>query len=110
MQPQPQAPRPQPFSPAFAQQPQQPQQPFAPQQPQQPFAPQQQPQQPLGDAPTPIQAGGWNRRKLSTKTKKAAPKKVSTIKDRVKSGAKVHVGKRGGMYLKFDGKKHALRC
>jgi hypothetical protein len=33
-----------------------------------------------------------------------------TIKDRIKAGAKVHVGDRGGMYIVFDGKKHRIPC
>jgi hypothetical protein len=41
------------------------------------------------------------------KKKKSAAK---TIKDRIKAGAKVHVGERGGLYIVFDGKKHAVKC
>ena len=33
-----------------------------------------------------------------------------TIKDRIRAGAKVHVGERGGLYIVYDGKKHPVNC
>ncbi len=68
-----------------------------------------------------MQTGGGKKRKVkraaSPKRKAASPKKAAaaaaapkrlTIKDRIKAGAKVHVGARGGLYIMFDGKKHPL--
>ena len=40
--------------------------------------------------------------------KKDASKKPTTIKDRIRHGAKVHVGERGGIYIVYDGKKHPI--
>ena len=49
--------------------------------------------------------------KKAKKGKKAAgSKKPLSIKDRIKAGAKVRVGDRGGMYIVFDGKKHPVKC
>ena len=41
---------------------------------------------------------------------KATSGGTKTIKDRIKAGAKVHVGEGGGLYLVFDGQKHYIRC
>ena len=55
------------------------------------------------DYPSEIRApavgGGGSKKKLT-----------KTIKDRIKAGAKVHVGERGGLYIVFDGKKHSVKC
>jgi hypothetical protein len=57
------------------------------------------------------QTGGRARARTRAAPKKRATKKVpkvKTIRDRIKEGAKVHVGKRNGLYLQYDGKKHTV--
>jgi hypothetical protein len=53
------------------------------------------------------------KRKSSPAKRKSSPAKkkpVQSIKDRIKAGAKVHVGARGGLFIVFDGKKHPVKC
>ena len=70
----------------------------------------------------PMQEGGGKKRKAGKgkkrssspkpkpKPKKAVARKNLTIKERIKAGAKVYVGDRGGLYIVYDGKKHPVPC
>lgn len=48
--------------------------------------------------------------KKTKKTAKGKGSKSVSIKERIKAGAKVYVGDRGGMYIIYDGKKHRVPC
>ena len=67
-----------------------------------------------GGNPIGLDGGAPRRRKAGAagkkKKKSTGPPKNPTIKDRIKAGARVHVGKLGGLYIVFDGKKHAIKC
>ena len=68
-----------------------------------------------GPAQYPDTVGGAAKRARRAKPKKTTgsakkPRNPPTIKDRIRAGAKVHVGKLGGMYIVFDGKKHSIKC
>eukprot|EP00798_Chlamydomonas_sp_ICE-L_P017747 gene17747-24107_t len=62
------------------------------------------------DYPSEIRAPAVGGGAVRPKRKKPAGKPAKTIKDRIKAGAKVHVGERGGLYIVFEGKKHAVKC
>lgn len=69
-----------------------------------------------------MDGGAARKRKVSGSKKKGkrasspspprgdARKKPLSIKDRIRAGAKVHVGPRGALYIVYDGKKHTVRC
>jgi hypothetical protein len=61
---------------------------------------------------SPLVGGGPKKRKQPKKEtkKKTNSTAKKTIKDRIKEGAKVYVGERGGMYIVYDGKKHRVTC
>jgi hypothetical protein len=74
-----------------------------------------------------LQAGGASRRRSAGRAKRRSPRKSpkaaarggtkassgtktkkDIIRDRIKAGAKVHVGERGALYVVFDNKKHSV--
>ena len=62
-----------------------------------------------------IQTGeGPTKKKKNNSSKKPSDKpskpKAPTIKDRIKTGSRVYVGDRGGLYIIFDNKHHRVKC
>lgn len=53
---------------------------------------------------------GGAKRRRGTKKRASKSRSSPTIKDRIKAGAKVHVGDRGGLFVVFNGKKHSIKC